>query len=525
MSRTRAIPRPAIFSIVCFWLPLVVGTQVPAQEDSSPRISKTAIIQFDLDLAKLRENDLVKASRLMNAAQRQLERGAGRLAEEMDLAKVNRIRGGFQAPQSMDQLNMMGPGSPLPFNFFVQFQFADSESVQPLLETIRDDSMEHEFNGQTFYSPPGNEVPNLRAHLMDERTFEIGTKAYLYRPDRNVFTDGARRRMEALPEEAAIRLAVDIDAAQVFYDQLIKLGRQNAPPQAMGIVQLASNLSGLSLSLDLESDSLLILLAEGKDEEAAGNLKSGLDGLLQLVRLQLNGAISRLDDDSAEVVRAIAEALETNREGTTVTLDVPRPAGFKTLVETVGELANQASALDAQMNRARQAALAVLNYESAHGRFPFLASGDQNANLSWRVRILPYLEESELYDSMDVRQAWDDEPNRQHLGHPPQFFRAPEDAQRTDIVCVQSDVKSFAGITDGSSNTIMLLLVPDPVEWLKPNDISIDDARELITSLEPGESIIVVLYDGSVRQISAGTDPEVVHAMLPPNGGEVIRKP
>ncbi len=85
-------------------------------------------------------------------------------------------------------------------------------------------------------------------------------------------------------------------------------------------------------------------------------------------------------------------------------------------------------------NNMRQLALGVLNYESARQRFPPSAIVDLTVtttgnNGSWGVhgRILPFLEEANLYQRVDIAQAWDFQTAIDELRIP--VFQCPSDRQ------------------------------------------------------------------------------------------------
>jgi hypothetical protein len=63
----------------------------------------------------------------------------------------------------------------------------------------------------------------------------------------------------------------------------------------------------------------------------------------------------------------------------------------------------------------RQIALAFRNYASAHGGLPSAAinSRDGKRLLSWRVAILPYLEEGPLYQKFGLDEPWDSTHNKE----------------------------------------------------------------------------------------------------------------
>jgi len=79
-------------------------------------------------------------------------------------------------------------------------------------------------------------------------------------------------------------------------------------------------------------------------------------------------------------------------------------------------------------------------------------------------------------------------------------------------------------IRDGTSNTIACLQGLKQVNWTQPQDLTQDEATRLYLALQPGESVIALFYDGSVRQLRAGQFSAAdFRALLTPSGGEVIR--
>lgn len=80
-------------------------------------------------------------------------------------------------------------------------------------------------------------------------------------------------------------------------------------------------------------------------------------------------------------------------------------------VQAVREAARRTQCL----NHVRQIALANHHYESARKHFPpsaeFSGYGGVNTNSSWSIhgRILPYIEQGNVYDNVNLNVAWDDQ--------------------------------------------------------------------------------------------------------------------
>src|SRR4051794_13631526 len=69
--------------------------------------------------------------------------------------------------------------------------------------------------------------------------------------------------------------------------------------------------------------------------------------------------------------------------------------------------------LRASAKNLEQIALAFHNFQDAHGELPTnLLSVDNTPLLSWRVRILPLLDQEELYKQFKIDEPWDSEHNK-----------------------------------------------------------------------------------------------------------------
>ena len=63
---------------------------------------------------------------------------------------------------------------------------------------------------------------------------------------------------------------------------------------------------------------------------------------------------------------------------------------------------------------------------AVHRKFPSnIRDKDGRPLLSWRVAILPYLEESKLYDEFHLDEAWDSDHNIQLLSKMPPIYSCP----------------------------------------------------------------------------------------------------
>ena len=193
-------------------------------------------------------------------------------------------------------------------------------------------------------------------------------------------------------------------------------------------------------------------------------------------------------------------------------------------------------------NNLKQFALAMHSFHSVHSRFPSpvgVAEDDKEAKplLSWRVHILPYLEQQNLYDSFKLDEPWDSEHNKRLIEKMPKIFAAPGAKSAEEYKTVYllprgegtgfSDNKpvSIAQIRDGTSNTIMIVEASndDAVIWTKPDD-KVIDAMEPIAGLVGlrQDGFICAFFDGSVHFMKKDIDKKTLQALFTRSGGEAV---
>ncbi len=188
-------------------------------------------------------------------------------------------------------------------------------------------------------------------------------------------------------------------------------------------------------------------------------------------------------------------------------------------------------------NNLKQLMLSMHNHESAYKQLPARVSKDANGKplLSWRVAILPYIEQGNLYNQFHLNEPWDSEHNIKLLDKMPSTFTHPSYvgpqghtiylAPFYETTVWGKDKPKFRDITDGTSNTIALFEVDDAhaVPWTKPEDLDLHEVDIVDCFRETGSN--VGFFDGSVRFLSRNIDPSTLKALITSNGGEVTAVP
>jgi len=192
-------------------------------------------------------------------------------------------------------------------------------------------------------------------------------------------------------------------------------------------------------------------------------------------------------------------------------------------------------------NNLKQVALALHNYHDVYKSLPPAYTVDEDGNKlhSWRTLILPFVEQSPLYDQIDLDKPWDDPVNRALADVVIPVYSCPSiensNPAATNYMVVVGPETMFPGaemvgfrdVTDGTSNTLMVVEVKGrESSWMEPVDLDMSQLPLTINqggigSNHPGGAN-AALGDGSVRFLSDGIDPQTLRALLTRDGQEVI---
>ena len=198
-------------------------------------------------------------------------------------------------------------------------------------------------------------------------------------------------------------------------------------------------------------------------------------------------------------------------------------------------------------NNLKQISLALHNFHDTNTRLPAAYSKSKEGKplLSWRVHILPFIEQQALYNQFKLDEPWDSEHNKALIAKMPQVYQSPNSTAgegKTIYLTVRGDKMMFSApesaatptgigfgqVTDGLSNTIMVVEANDDsaVIWTKPDDFVPNEAdpRKGLMGLRPG-GFQAALGDGSVRFISENIDPKVLMRLFMRADGEAVQIP
>jgi prepilin-type processing-associated H-X9-DG protein len=218
-------------------------------------------------------------------------------------------------------------------------------------------------------------------------------------------------------------------------------------------------------------------------------------------------------------------------------------------------------------NNMKQLGLAMHNYhdcynsipaavgpmEPGYSEIPLNGADDEDApnDWTWRVRILPFTENSYTYEQFNFNEPWDSDHNLMIAMNMPDTYRCSSDTQDykevngymipvTNYVMVtgpdaigrnDDDAIRFANVTDGLSNTIIFVEVAgdNRPAWTEPVDITIEDLQQGINSgaigsvgsMHPG-GFNACFCDGSVHFLQDSIDSETLRRLGQINDGHAV---
>jgi Protein of unknown function (DUF1559) len=180
------------------------------------------------------------------------------------------------------------------------------------------------------------------------------------------------------------------------------------------------------------------------------------------------------------------------------------------------------------VNNLKFMGLAMHNLAAANGsRFPAAAikKGDK-AILSWRVAILPYLEQFALYQRFHLDEAWDSPHNASLLIEMPRVYAPVTPGETTAHTTHYQRVVGPGSLFDRDERTrvdvnvfrrpaLLIVEAANSVPWTKPEDLPYDDGKPLLRLGGPFEDGSYATFaDGSVRFLSREHSPETLRALI-----------
>ena len=199
-------------------------------------------------------------------------------------------------------------------------------------------------------------------------------------------------------------------------------------------------------------------------------------------------------------------------------------------------------------NNLYQIGLGFHAYSDAYSTFPPAQLGRTAS--SWRIALLPYIDERTVAGMYDLTQTWDSAANvplqRKQVrsyscpGRPMsfdsagRFFTSYVVPTGEETIFSSQQGTPYSAIKDGTSNTLLIVeACGTEIVWTKPQDVELSSyelsvngpgsrngqSDSLISSWHKGGAQ-VLLADGSAHFLSDAIDPKILRSLLTKDAGD-----
>lgn len=437
-------------------------------------------------------------------------------------------------------------------------RFAEPYDRQAVLERLCPGAEEVAVGEARFHRVPNPSAASV--FLPNDRTVVLAPEAELRKmmvaqDEKGPLVD----RLRKLDVAAAATGIVVLEPLRA--ELLAEVGRlPRLPPPLHEFTTIPEHLSAVEVHLQLDPHMDVNLILQGKDEASAGKLNEMVEKAIALAYQFIDARIAELEARGApaaerasmqyakRIMALVLQAIDRRVEGDRLVVHVEGEAAaayasvgvLSALLLPAVQAARQAARRSHSANNLKQIGIAFHNYHDIYQKFP-VSSFDKDGKplLSWRVHILPYIEQQPLYEQFHLDEPWDSEHNRKLADEMPPAYQNPalaEENRAAKTVYLVPTGKAalfngpqaprFRDITDGTSNTIAVVEAnrERAVIWTKPDDIEIDPQKPLagLKGAHPG-GFQALFCDGSARFISESVDPEMLRRLFDPKDGKPVR--
>lgn len=401
------------------------------------------------------------------------------------------------------------------------------------------DLIETNYKGKSFLTNTSPDGDSLL--FLDEKSFIISDKASAVKKVIDSMQDQSKyvwvERLQPV-ETASIAGAVDMRLARrLVGDRVIQSLTKKIPIWPLiSPVWNHSEIAALGITLK-QKLSLELAFVQDKNSKEVRQALQGLLGLGHNMIRQLKAAGKRANRPVRPEQKSQFKLVEQVLGSTRVTLNenlvkLSTSVSDDSIVNMVtaalpGILqAREAARRSRSKNNIKRIMLALHNYHFDHKRFPpaNVMGPDGKTPHSWRVELLPYLDQQALYDKYRMNEPWDSEHNRKVAETIVPVFNNPNSIKPTNtsyFVVVGPGTAfgtkkgvSFNEISDGTSKTIAVVEAKRNIPWTKPEDLTFDGEKLPTFGGFHKGGYFVGLCDGKVEFLSELTAKDHLKNLL-----------
>jgi prepilin-type processing-associated H-X9-DG protein len=198
-------------------------------------------------------------------------------------------------------------------------------------------------------------------------------------------------------------------------------------------------------------------------------------------------------------------------------------------------------------NNLKLITIALHNYHDTYGCFPpaYIADKTGRPMHSWRVLILPFMEQENLYQQYRLDEPWDGPNNRKLADEIISVYSCPGEPAKpiteTSYVAIigphtawpGEKARSLQEFADGSGNVLLVVEVHDSgIHWMEPRDLHVTQMAPTINAVH-GQGISsshpqganAAYADGSVRYLHESLPADVLQTWIHVDDGTLPEPP
>jgi hypothetical protein len=427
---------------------------------------------------------------------------------------------------------MFEPADPGPIPTLI-LTLASPVDKQTIIDLAAYGAHEESYEGSTLH---GND--RIAVCFVDDKTILLAPSETLKKmiAARKAGQASTSNIISQLQSDADVAVAIDLQSQSALVGQAAMLNP---------LLGMLAQINSVSLQVNVTEQAggkLAELVAYAVNEQTAGALSQLANGGLTQLKARLKDAPvppGPGGDRQQKLISKIGQSATVNQVGSRVEFLIPVPEGFDKLPEILKPIldeAVQAAEYARKKNNLRQIAVAFHNYHDVNSSFPAAGHAPmKNAALSWRVHILPYIDQAQLYNKFNFDEPWDSETNVKLIDQMPELYQTDgvAEANQTSLHVftgpgapfADDQAPTLASITDGTSKTILIVNAgPDTATiWTKPGGLDFDPENPIKSLGNVGNVFNAIFVDGAVRVISSKRiDPQTLRRLIQSADGEAL---
>ena len=194
-------------------------------------------------------------------------------------------------------------------------------------------------------------------------------------------------------------------------------------------------------------------------------------------------------------------------------------------------------------NNLRQIGIALHNYHDVFNTLPptFIPDANGQPMHSWRVLILPFIEQQYLHSAYNFDEPWNSSSNLAATDVVVPLYQCPADRGSScnyfavnvpDGIFDGAKANTFGNVTDGMANTLMIVEVAGSnIHWAEPQDlgpaaltmgVKNNASNGSGISSNHVQGAMILMGDGSVHMLDASTSQAVIQLLVTKSDGQFV---